>query len=225
MARPISDEELQLKKRARRRLVGAIVLVSVIAVVLPMILDSEPRPTTQSVDIQIPSPDSGEFKPNSAAAPPDADKSAKAVADADKRGNSAGPEPIAPIAEPAKSGTSESVASTTSRPIGKAAPPVIAAPESPEKSSAKESAPTKSAASATGGAYVVQVAALSDAAKAKQLEKRMSGTGIPTYTEVVTTSSGRVTRVRAGPYPSRDAAEKARARLKKAGFTGQVMAK
>ena len=37
--------------------------------------------------------------------------------------------------------------------------------------------------------------------------------------------SGRVTRVRAGPYSSREAAEKARAQLKKAGFDGQVMAK
>src|SRR5215218_1472269 len=66
MARPISDEELQLKKRARRRLVGAIVLVTAVAVILPMVLDSEPRPVTQNVDIQIPSPESGEFKPKSA---------------------------------------------------------------------------------------------------------------------------------------------------------------
>jgi DedD protein len=64
--RPISDEELQLKKRARRRLVGAIVLVTAVAVILPMVLDSEPRPVTQNVDIQIPSPDAGEFKPKAA---------------------------------------------------------------------------------------------------------------------------------------------------------------
>ena len=63
MARPISDEELQLKKRARRRLVGAIVLVTAVAVVLPMVLDSEPRPVSQNINIQIPSPDSGEFTP------------------------------------------------------------------------------------------------------------------------------------------------------------------
>ena len=60
MARPISDEELQLKKRARRRLVGAIVLVTAVAVILPMVLDSEPRPVDQNVDIHIPSPESGE---------------------------------------------------------------------------------------------------------------------------------------------------------------------
>src|SRR6476620_8518368 len=66
MARPISDEELQLKKRARRRLVGAIVLVSAVAVILPMILDSEPKSVNKNVDIQIPPSDSAEFKPKTA---------------------------------------------------------------------------------------------------------------------------------------------------------------
>src|SRR5689334_14781739 len=62
MARTISDEELQLKRRARRRLIGAIVLVTAIIVVLPMVLDSEPRQTTgQEVSVQIPAPDSGGF--------------------------------------------------------------------------------------------------------------------------------------------------------------------
>ena len=59
MARNVSDEELQLKKRARRRLVGAIVLVTAVAVVLPMVLDSEPKPVNQNINIQIPSPDAG----------------------------------------------------------------------------------------------------------------------------------------------------------------------
>jgi len=59
MARNVSDEELQLKKRARRRLVGAIVLVTAVAVVLPMILESEPKPASQNITIQIPSPEAG----------------------------------------------------------------------------------------------------------------------------------------------------------------------
>src|SRR5690242_19767949 len=66
MARNVSDEELQLKKRARRRLVGAIVLVTAVAVVLPMILDSEPKPATQSINIQIPSPEAGVLSPKPA---------------------------------------------------------------------------------------------------------------------------------------------------------------
>ena len=69
MARSISEQELQLKKRARRRLVGAVVLVSAVAVVLPMVLDSEPKPVRQNVDIHIPSPEAGEFKPKTSEAP------------------------------------------------------------------------------------------------------------------------------------------------------------
>jgi len=69
MARPISDEELQLKKRARRRLVGAIVLVSAVAVILPMVLDSEPKALNQKVDIQIPTNERADKAKPAAAAP------------------------------------------------------------------------------------------------------------------------------------------------------------
>src|SRR6185295_6908286 len=61
MARAISDEELQLKRRARRRLIGAVVLVTAIIVILPMVLDSEPRAPSQEIAVQIPSPDKGIF--------------------------------------------------------------------------------------------------------------------------------------------------------------------
>ena len=38
-----TDVQLQLKKRARRRLVGAVAFVSVVAIVLPMVMDHQPR--------------------------------------------------------------------------------------------------------------------------------------------------------------------------------------
>jgi DedD protein len=56
MAKEISSEELQLKKRARRRLVGAISLVLIVIVFLPMILDNEPRQMSQDISINIPPP-------------------------------------------------------------------------------------------------------------------------------------------------------------------------
>ena len=46
-----------------------------------------------------------------------------------------------------------------------------------------------------------------------------------TYTEVITTKSGEVTRVRAGPYATKEAAENARTQLKKAGLDGKVVPK
>ena len=187
MARPISDEELELKKRARRRLVGAIVLVTAVAVILPMVLDSEPKPVSQNIDIQIPSPDAGEFKP----------KAAPAV--------KAAPEP-------------QRIESADVKPASEPSKPEPKATHDVAKGEPK-------VAASKSGNYVVQVAALSDNAKAKQLEKQVAAAGLATYTEVVPTPKGEVTRVRAGPYASREAAEKARTQLKQAGLEGKVVAR
>ena len=230
MARPISDEELQLKKRARRRLVGAIVLVTAVAVVLPMVLDSEPRPVSQNVDIQIPSPDSGELKPKAAAAPP---ATSAAAPGAPLKGMPQGSQ--AP-AVAAKDSASKGAASADSRAAGATPESRTGAADSkdPTKAAAREDAspaskePAKTAAKdspVASGAYVVQVAALADAARVKQLQKQMTAVGVKAYTEAVSTKGGEITRVRAGPYATREAAETARSQLKKAGLDGKVVPK
>ncbi len=73
-----------------------------------------------------------------------------------------------------------------------------------------------------GEGFIVQVAALSDAEKAKSLKGRISENGLRAYTEVVKTARGEVTRVRVGPYASKEAAQKAADELKKLGFSGVV---
>jgi DedD protein len=55
--RQANDPLLPEKKRARRRLVGAIALALAAAVGLPMLLDSEPRPLAGDIAIQIPAKD------------------------------------------------------------------------------------------------------------------------------------------------------------------------
>ena len=208
MARPISDEELQLKKRARRRLVGAIVLVITVAVLLPMVLDSEPKPLSQNVAIHIPSPDSAEYKPKAAPPVPDTRPIKGMPEPAAKPDTTAGKSeaPVTPIADPAPA--KDASKATAERQKDKATP--------------KDATASDTAATASG-AYVVQVAALADASKAKQLEKQVAGTGLKTYTEVINTQSGERTRVRVGPYATREAAETARAQLKKAGLDGHVV--
>ena len=52
MTTNISEEELLLRKRARRRLVGAIVLVLVSIIVLPAIFD-EPKSNSEKQEIAI----------------------------------------------------------------------------------------------------------------------------------------------------------------------------
>jgi DedD protein len=49
-----SADELALRRRARRRLVGAVALALLAVVVLPMVFDPEPRPLGDKVEIKIP---------------------------------------------------------------------------------------------------------------------------------------------------------------------------
>lgn len=176
-----SDDELQLKKRARRRLVGAIALVLAVVVFLPMILDNEPKPLSEDIAINIPpipQPD--------AAAPLPA------------------PEPPSPPPPPPR---------VTEAP----APPPASAPaprtETRSQTQTQTVRPAPAPAVAREG-YVVQLGAFSNPANARQLLDKLRENRFSAYTEVVSTASGERTRVRVGPYPSRDTAEQARERLR-----------
>jgi DedD protein len=68
---------------------------------------------------------------------------------------------------------------------------------------------------------VVQLAALSDSTKANVLKTRAAQAGLPAYTDTV----GKLTRVRVGPYTSREAAVAAAVKLAEKGISGQVLVK
>ena len=60
----------------------------------------------------------------------------------------------------------------------------------------------------------------------KALEAKLAKAGVKYYTEVVTTPGGEQTRVRAGPFPTKEAAEKSREQLKSLGLSpGAVIAR
>lgn len=64
MAKQLSDDEQNLRRKARRRLIGAFALTLAVVVVLPMVLDSEPKPTGLDIDLHIPAVDeAGPFTP------------------------------------------------------------------------------------------------------------------------------------------------------------------
>lgn len=54
MASTESDLQTDLRKRARRRLLGAIALALTAAIVLPVVMDHEPRPPAQDIAVRIP---------------------------------------------------------------------------------------------------------------------------------------------------------------------------
>jgi len=194
MARTISDEQLRLKKRARRRLIGAIALVTLMVIVLPVLLDGEPRPVSQDIKIQIPAQNGGSFASR-----------------------------VIPV--PEKSGTAEAAVKPQKTEIAVPPPLPPASKPSPDKETAttaqgKNEKITK--AESKSSVYVVQLAAFSNSDKAKQMQQKLTASGIRAYTEVLKTADGEKTRVRAGPYESRDAAEKALDRMKALGMDGVV---
>ena len=204
MARAISDEELQLKRRARRRLIGAIVLVTGMVVVLPMVLDTEPGPVSQEVTVRIPSTDAGTFTTKVAPLPAPRVAESRAARPQAEEKSAAAPEAIKEKPEPA-------VKPETAKPA-----------KAPVRPAAKT---VKPASKAAGGQFVVQVIALADADKAQRMQQQIAAAGIKSYTEIVKTVKGDVTRVRAGPFPMREAAEKARDQLKSLGMSGNVTAR
>lgn len=178
-----------LKRRGRRRLVGAVALVLVAVIVLPMVFDPEPRQNAPAISVRIPSEDESRFSPKLAPQPPVEKAPAVETASA------------APAAESARPVPAPSVPAV--------APPKAVpkpAPEAPKVAAV----PSKPAPPATGkGDFVIQVAALGEDEKVKALVDRLVAEKLPHYTEPVAIAKGKVTRVRVGPFASREAAERA----------------
>ena len=219
------DADLQLKKRARRRLVGAVALALFAVIVLPMVMDREPRPLSQDIQVRIPSQDStglaSKIIPGKPAATPMPPPEPKPAVES-KTEPQAKPEPVL-AASP--------VAPSAVKPTPAAAPVPAAKPAAPEKKTepaekpvAKPAAEAKSTADGSGQ-WVVQLGAYKEAGNVKLLLSKLKGVGVPAYTEKLDSPQGPRTRVRAGPFASQDAAEKARAKIKIIGVDGPVAPK
>jgi DedD protein len=61
MAEPADINVDELRRRARRRLVGAVVLALGVAVVVPMLLETEQKPLGEDVSVKIPPVDDSKF--------------------------------------------------------------------------------------------------------------------------------------------------------------------
>ncbi|AXS80584.1 SPOR domain-containing protein [Dechloromonas sp. HYN0024] len=231
-----NDAQLQLKKRARRRLVGAVFFVSVVAVVLPMVMDHEPRQTVQDVEIRIPGQDEKPFAPKFAVAP--VEKAAAKPVEA----------PVAAVAEPVVKPTArvvevskETVAAeklvekAVAKPEKAPEKPASKAPEKPVEKPKADDAKRAAAIlagqaaeakpAAKGGEYLVLIGAFANEANVRLLKSKLTEEGIKTFSEPLETPQGKKTRLRAGPFASREAADKALDKMKRIGVSGVVAAK
>ena len=289
-----ADPVLPEKKRARRRLVGAIALALAVAVGLPMLLDSEPRPLASDIAIQIPAKDkpadAGTAAPAAAAQPSRVD-AAEALDKSEEIVKET------PPAKPAAATPAAPAPAALSTPVAAVTAPVVtelkphAEPVKPPKDSVKESlkessraaeakleaeAKAKLEAKAKADAkakaeeirhakaeadakakaehdkrakaesdakpktedaaramailedkpsdtkYLVQVAAVATQEKVDELQSKLKEAGIKSFTQKVTTASGALTRIRVGPFPNKEEAEKVRAKLSKIGLSSSL---
>ncbi|MEC5207752.1 DedD protein [Vogesella perlucida] len=284
MALSTHDELLLLRKRARRRLVGAIVMVSLSTAVLWNVVDALPeqamkpeavditglqmasQPAAAPVVASAPVAASQPVTDLLATLPPEEPEPASvpAVTAPAPAPNAPlvvpKPAPVAPVAPAVANPEPKPEPKPAPKPEPKPEPKPAIKPESkpapkPEpKPPVKENKPREEkkaadpmailegreahaepakpakerteaeAKPAEGGKkFSIQLAALSDPQKVDALRSKLAASGVTARFSKVQTSKGEVTRVRVGPFKSREEADAAMRRLSKAGVTGIVV--
>lgn len=226
-----SEAQLELKKRARRRLVGAAALALAAVIVLPMVMDHEPKPLTQDIQIRIPSQDAPAALPSALAKPNTAAPAEKPAAESVEVVPALPPavaEPVVPVPPPEPAAKPDAV--TAPAPRSEVIPKPPSKPETHAERAAKVEAILSGAASdkpenPVGGEFVVQLGAFGDPNNARSVQTRVKAQGYNAYTEVIKGKGGNQTRVRAGPFETREAAMQAASKLKQSGLAGVVAAK
>ena len=247
-----NDAQLLLKKRARRRLVGAVFFASVVAIVLPLIMDNEPPRQVQDVEIRIPGQDEKAFAPKFATSPIErVEPVAVPLASGPVRTEVTAEAPAKPTARVISVDGEKALASVPDKPVKTAEKPAEKVAEKAvdkpaEKHAAKQEKPVdkpvaksddaKRAASILAGGdnkpaakagseYLVLIGAFSNEANVSNLKSKLGEQGIKIFSEALETPQGKKTRVRAGPFPSREAAEKALEKMQRIGVSGVVAAR
>jgi len=220
---PAVDE---LKRRARPRLIGAIVLALAAAVILPMLLESEPKPFGDDVSVKIPSIDSGKFvNPLSPQkADPDAAQGAagRASTPIPASANSAGDAQRHPLEQSATPPAASPALGASERAAAGSATEAAASP----KAEPAEASAAQEGSRGAGSGFVVQVGAFVDAQAAADMAAKLNSAGFHAYTEA---SAGAragdppLQRVRVGPFRSREAADAALSKLKAAGYGSSIV--
>ncbi|MBM3386473.1 MAG: SPOR domain-containing protein [Betaproteobacteria bacterium] len=240
-----------VRRRARHRLLGAVVLVFVAVVAFPLMFDSQPRPV--AIDTPIVVPDRKHTPPLAGPVPvPEAQAPATPLLAASS------PVPVAsslelgkeevvlPTAAPAASGAKhgEAAPALPDTPVASASPSPSKGDAKPADAKSKEAKPdqdgkAKSAddghkaqallegkvADKESGKHIVQVGAFADADKVREVRRKLEQAGLKTYTQVIEGKDGkRSTRVRLGPFESRAEAEKAAARVRKLDLPAHLVA-
>lgn len=250
-----ADQVREARQRARRRLIGAVLLLGLGIIGFPLLFETQPRPIPVDVVIDIPrkdqvaplvapgakpviterAADAGrEVAPPApsppVAAAPGASPNGVKAAPAEPRPASAAPDKPVPADKPAvadKPAPADKLAGA-----GKPAPSDKPAAAHGDTDAARAlaalegrpAAKPEGDAAATGGErYVVQFGSFADAAGAREARMKVERLGIKTYLQTVEVGGEKRTRVRVGPFASRDDADLAAAKIKAAGLAAVIL--
>ena len=196
----------EARTRARRRLIGAVVLLAIGVIVFPLLFESQPRPLASDIAVEL------------------ARKAGSTVATA----NVAAARPARAMAPPTVAPSSmQTPAPVEASQEAAAAPPASPAPTASTAEAQPAPPPIQatpvSSAPATSGRFVVQVGAFTDAAAMREARQKVEKLGLKTYTQIIETTSGKRTRVRVGPFDTRDEADRAGTLLKGAGMPAYIL--
>ncbi|MDP1742777.1 MAG: SPOR domain-containing protein [Polaromonas sp.] len=235
-----------IRRRAKHRLIGAVVLVLAGVIGFPLLFDTQPRPVAVDIPIEIPSKAAVKplAMPGPVAAPAQAASGSVAAASGvaapasltpreeivtDKKAAAqTSPAPAAikneaktePAAEPkplAKAPAASAASDDGSRAKALLDGKVAAA------ASAAKTVDSKPAAAEAEGRHVVQVGAFADADKARDVRQKLEKAGLKTYTQVAETKDGKRIRVRVGPFDSKADADKAASKIKSLDLPAAVL--
>ena len=218
------EQAEQARLRARRRLIGAVVLLGIGVIAFPLLFETQPRPIAVDIPIVIPPRDG--VPPLALPAPkPAARPAASAPVMAAPTASSADAAPVATLPASAASVAVAPAPKPVVKASEPAAPPKPAVAVAPAPAPAPKSAaePPKPAAPTATGRFVVQIGAFAETSAVRDVRSKAQKAGLVTFTQTVDTADGKRTRVRVGPFASREEAEKAAAQAKAAGLGGSVL--
>jgi DedD protein len=234
---PGTGESIELvRRRARHRLIGAVVLVLLAVVGFPLMFDTQPRPVAVDTPILIPDRPTSTPSKVTPALPSDANPAKPLLPAAKPLPTQEGLDANEEVVQAAKAAPAYEP-----KPVQEPAsmPPVVNAEVKPAPSKPDKTEPVatpkedgnKARAlldgkppAAKAERHVVQVGAFSDPAKVREVRRKLEQAGLITFTQVVDTPDGKsTTRVRLGPFSSREEADKAAAKVRKLDLSAAVL--
>ena len=220
-----------IRKRARHRLLGSVVLVLGAVIGLPLLFDSQPRPV--AIDTPIVIPDRNQAAPllspsaaKQAALPKEVvlDAPEAPVVLAPEKGTVTNASALDPHEEVVTKET-KSAPNTQAKLEQNAEPKIEAKTESKSEPKSELKSEPKSESKSADHAVrsVVQVGAFADLAKAREARTKLEQAGLKTYTQEVDTKEGKRTRVRVGPFASKEEADKTAEKIRKLNLPATVL--